>query len=112
MLSSSKWRKVWSKRALSTGYKTLILTVDVTVNGRRERDKRSGFKVRFRYTPRIVLDAALHPAWSLSEVVNGLPRLANFATHEASDPAAQAALMNRQMDASFDWTALMQLREL
>ncbi|CAN7549064.1 alpha-hydroxy-acid oxidizing protein [Rhizobium leguminosarum] len=99
------------KRALNAGYETLILTVDVAVNGKRERDMRSGFKVPFRYTPRIIMDAALHPSWSVSQVLHGLPHLANFTSADASDPAAQAALMNRQMDASFDWVALKRLRD-
>ncbi|WP_205738062.1 alpha-hydroxy-acid oxidizing protein [Granulosicoccus antarcticus] len=98
------------KRALDAGYTTLILTVDVAVNGKRERDMRSGFKVPFRLSPRIALDAALHPLWSASQIRHGLPELANFATAQATDASSQAALMNRQMDASFDWAAFAQLR--
>lgn len=100
------------RRALDAGYTTLILTVDVPVNGKRERDLRSGFKVPFRYSPKIVLDTLLHPAWTLGQLLNGLPELANFASTDATDAASQAALMNRQMDASFDWSALEELRAL
>jgi (S)-mandelate dehydrogenase len=99
-------------RAKDSGYTTLILTVDVPVNGKRERDLRSGFKIPFRHSPRIVLDALLHPAWTLSQLRNGLPELANFATSDTTSAASQAALMNRQMDASFDWSALAELRSL
>jgi (S)-mandelate dehydrogenase len=54
----------------------------------------------------------LHPAWTLGQLLNGLPELANFASTDATDAASQAALMNRQMDASFDWWALEELRAL
>jgi (S)-mandelate dehydrogenase len=99
------------RRALAAGYRTLVLTVDVAVNGKRERDMRSGFGVPFRYSAGTVLDAALHPLWSLGQVRHGLPQLANFAQPGAGDVNAQAALMRRQMDASFAWDDLKALRD-
>ena len=100
-----------TKRALAAGYKTLVLTVDVAVNGKRERDMRNGFSIPFRYSPRAVLDGALHPDWLLRQFRHGLPGLANFAGAGSQDVNAQAALMNRQMDASFAWDDLKALRD-
>ncbi|MFJ6328001.1 MULTISPECIES: alpha-hydroxy-acid oxidizing protein [unclassified Rhizobium] len=100
------------RRALHADYSTLVLTVDVAVNGKRERDLRSGFKVPFKLSPKIVLDAAMHPRWSFAQLAHGLPQLANFASADATDVASQAALMARQMDAGFDWDAFAALREL
>lgn len=100
-----------TRRALAAGYKTLVLTVDVPVNGKRERDMRNGFAVPFRYSPRAVLDSALHPDWLLRQLRHGLPELANFAGPDSRDVNAQAALMNRQMDASFAWDDLKALRD-
>ena len=37
--------------------------------------------------------------------------MSNLATSQANDPAAQAALLARQMDASFDWRRLNALRD-
>ena len=100
-----------TKRALAAGYKTLVLTVDVAVNGKRERDMRNGFAVPFRYSPRAMLDGALHPRWVYRQLRHGLPELANFAEPGKSDVNAQAALMNRHMDASFAWDNLKALRD-
>ncbi|NKJ45060.1 MULTISPECIES: alpha-hydroxy-acid oxidizing protein [unclassified Novosphingobium] len=99
------------RRAAAAGCTTLVLTVDVAVNGERIRDKRSGFGVPFRYTPRIMWDAATHPVWSLRQVFAGWPELAHFRVAGTGDVEAQAALMGRQMDASFDWEALAVLRD-
>ncbi len=99
-----------AKRALAAGYTTLVLTVDVPVNGKRERDMRNGFAIPFRYSPGGVLDGALHPSWLLRQLRHGLPQLANFAGAGGNDVNAQAALMNRQMDASFAWDDLKALR--
>ena len=100
------------RRARDAGYSTLILTVDVPLNGYRERDMRNGFGLPPRYTPRTLWDGITHPAWSLDFLRHGVPGLKNFETTESRDPAVQAALMKRQMDASFDWEALAALRDL
>jgi (S)-mandelate dehydrogenase len=83
----------------------------VAVNGKRERDMRNGFAIPFRYSPRAVLDGALHPDWLLRQLRHGLPQLANFVGAGENDVNAQAALMNRQMDASFAWDDLKALRD-
>ncbi|MBK5004570.1 alpha-hydroxy-acid oxidizing protein [Pseudomonas sp. S32] len=100
------------KRALAAGYRTLVLTTDVAVNGKRERDLRSGFGLPFKYTPNVIIDGMLHPRWSLRLLTAGMPQLANFASTQAYDAELQAALLSRQMDASFDWAGLKRLRDL
>src|SRR4051812_25239092 len=78
---------------------------------RHDRRVRNGFAIPFRYSPRAVLDGALHPDWLLRQLRHGLPELANFAGAGSNDVNAQAALMNRQMDASFAWDDLTALRD-
>ncbi|BCQ28037.1 alpha-hydroxy-acid oxidizing protein (plasmid) [Caballeronia sp. NK8] len=100
------------RRALNAGYTTLILTTDVGVNGKRERDLRNGFGLPMRYTAKTILDGLLHPRWSFDLVREGMPQLANFASQDVQDTELQAALMSRQMDASFAWDDLKWLRDL
>ncbi len=98
-------------RALAAGYRTLVLTIDVPVSGFRERDLRNGFSQPFRVTPRTALDVMRHPHWLAQVLRHGAPQLANLAGANATDADSQAALLKRQMDASYDWTALARLRE-
>lgn len=100
------------QRALAAGYTTLILTTDVGVNGKRERDIRNGFAMPVRYSLRTLLDGMLHPRWSLDLLRHGMPQLANFASQDVSDAEVQAALMSRQMDSSFAWDDLKWLRDM
>jgi (S)-mandelate dehydrogenase len=100
------------RRAEAAGYSALVLTTDVGVNGNRERDLRNHFGLPLNYSPKLILDGALHMPWSLRFLVAGMPQLANFVSADASDVDVQAALMNRQMDASFDWDDLVWLRKL
>ncbi len=100
------------RRALAAGYTALILTTDVGVNGKRERDLRNGFSLPMRYGLRTLLDGVTHPRWSWDLMRHGMPQLANFASREATDAEVQAALMSRQMDASFAWQDLQWLRDM
>ena len=100
------------KRALHCGYSTLILTTDVGANGKRERDMRNGFGLPIKHSLRTIMDGMLHPRWSLQLLRHGVPQLANFAGDELQDAELQAALLNRQMDASFSFDDLKWLRDL
>ncbi len=100
-----------TRRALEAGYRTLVLTVDVAVSGRRERDVRNGFGVPFRMSPRFAAGCAMRPAWSLAQLRQGLPQFGNLASAKAQNASSQALLMLRQMDASFCWDDLEALRE-
>jgi len=98
-------------RAANAGYGALVLTVDVPVNGKRERDLRNGFQIPFRYSARTVFDALTHPRWTARLLMNGSPTLANLASDNANTLEAQNALLRREMDANFDWDDLARLRD-
>lgn len=99
-------------RAASAGYRTLVATVDVTLNGKRERDLRNGFSLPLRFTPQACLDALAHPRWTYALVRSGgVPTLANIESNDGAGIEARAALLSRQMDASFAWDDLRRLRD-
>jgi (S)-mandelate dehydrogenase len=100
------------RRAEAAGYSILVLTTDVGVNGNRERDLRNNFGLPMRYTPGLIYDGVTHPRWSLGFMRNGMPQFGNFVTADSSDVEMQAALMHRQMDASFSWDDFNWLRKL
>lgn len=99
------------ERAKQAGYECLVVTVDVVVNGKRERDQRNQFALPVRYRPSLVWDGLRHLGWTRRYLQHGLPVLGNFNTPEAKTPVARAALLKRSMDASFDWEALEALRQ-
>lgn len=100
------------KRALNAGYTTLVITVDVGVNGNRERDLRNQFGLPMKYTPSVLYEGVTHPGWSLRFVTHGMPQLANFVSAENTSIEMQAAIMSRQMDASFNAQSLRRIREI
>jgi L-lactate dehydrogenase (cytochrome) len=68
-------RKDMLKRAEAAGYTTLVLTVDVPVASRRERQVRSGLTTPPKLTPRLLAQVALRPAWALGMAQRGMPRM-------------------------------------
>src|SRR3954447_4081745 len=66
------------ERARKMGYTALVVTVDVPVIGKRERDLKNGFTVPLRPRVSTALDVARHPRW-ISHYVRGGPiTFANF----------------------------------
>ena len=62
-------------RAKGSGFSTLVLTVDVPVASRRERQLRSGLTQPPRLTPRILGQCLIRPHWSLQRLPHGFPRM-------------------------------------
>jgi len=98
------------RRAEAAGYEVLIVTVDVPAPGKRDRDIRNGLQIPFRITPRILLDLATHPRWSLATLAGGRPTVANYATLMNAG-ASMAEVQKRLISASFDWHDLKALRD-
>ncbi|MFM1988903.1 MAG: hypothetical protein RJA99_1860 [Pseudomonadota bacterium] len=100
------------ERAAKAGYEALVLTVDVPVVGKRERDWRNGFTIPLRLGPATLLDFARHPGWCLQVARHGMPRMGNFdGARTGSDAMSHAALMNSQLDPTLTWDAIGWLRD-
>ena len=90
---------------VAPGLDDLVEYIAFLIN--RERDYKNDFSVPFKYTPRNVVDFALHPEWVLTTLRHGFPTFGNltdFAT-------AAASSVGRNYDASFDWDDLSRIRD-
>lgn len=63
------------KRAKDAGFHTLVMTVDVPVASRRERQTRGGLQQPPRLTPRLAMQAAMCPVWLNGIRKTGMPRM-------------------------------------
>jgi L-lactate dehydrogenase (cytochrome) len=82
-------------RAAESGFRTLVLTVDVPVAGARLRDVYNGLTVPPRLTPRTLLDMSRHPRWVLDALTT---EPLSFASLGAADELA--TLINTVFDPS------------
>lgn len=101
------------QRALAADYEALVITVDLPVGGKRERDFRNDFSVPFRFTPKNVIDFMQHPRWLSSIIRYGMPVMENLVglEEQATTSTAIASSVGRNYDASFDWDALQRIRD-
>ncbi len=100
------------ERARAAGYLGLMITVDLPVGGKRERDYRNDFGIPFRYTPRNLAGFSLRPAWAARMLLNGIPAFENLSGLSPSASLAQAAsTVGRNYDPSFGWDDLKAIRD-
>lgn len=102
------------RRAEAAGVKILVVTVDVPLSSKRERDIRNGFVLPLRPNARTLLDLLLHPSWSLATLRAGAPRLRNLEPYVAKRAGAQtlAAFMGQQISPADTWDLVGTLRRL
>jgi L-lactate dehydrogenase (cytochrome) len=101
-------------RAIAAGYSTLVVTVDVPLLGRRERDLRSGMSIPLRITPRNVYQGARHPRW-VTHLFRG-PEITFVNFKDLAPGAKGMALMQWVNDEltnpAAEWSELQWLRRL
>ncbi|MFA7667746.1 MAG: alpha-hydroxy acid oxidase [Burkholderiaceae bacterium] len=99
-------------RARDADYEALIVTVDMPVGGKRERDFRNDFCLPFHLTARNMLDLASRPRWALRMLPHGMPEMANLRgfAPDAKGTLGVASSVGRSYDAALDWDVLAELR--
>lgn len=92
-------------RARESGCSALVLTVDLAMQGQRDRDVHNGLTIPPQFRLSNMVDFALHPRW-VWDFLNG-PKvtLANFvgSTGHRDDMFTIAGFVNSQFDQSVTW---------
>ena len=101
------------QRALAADYEALVITVDLPVGGKRERDFRNDFSVPFRFTPKNVVDFMQHPTWLASIIRHGMPVMENLIglDAQATSSTAIASSVGHNYDPAFNWDGLQKIRD-
>lgn len=75
-------------RAARTGYEVLVVTTDTQVAPNRDRDRRNGFSLAMRPSPRLAFDVVTRPAWCWRmAALGGLPRFETLASEMGGEPS-------------------------
>jgi (S)-mandelate dehydrogenase len=101
------------RRRRDAGYEAILVTVDLPVSGKRERDPRNGFHTPYSPNWRNSQDVIFKPAWALDMLRNGLPGMANMEGYPL-----QRGRRHRHRDGGrtrngrgLDWDYIKQLRD-
>ena len=103
-------------RVAATGIGVFVLTVDVPVASNREDDKRAGYSMPLRPTPRLSWDGITHPRWlggtaARTLLRRGIPHISNV------EPDRAVNLLSRKVGAitghsAFAWKQAELIRKL
>jgi L-lactate dehydrogenase (cytochrome) len=103
------------KRAAGAEYEALLLTVDLVVHGRRERDVRRGFSLPPEIGLDTLIDGAIHPKWTWDFLRSEPIRFANVAGRDVGDGSTAISLaeyISKEMDPGLTWTDVEWLRSV
>ncbi len=94
------------ERCKKSGFRSMCLTVDTVVAGNRERDRRTGFTTPPKLTLGSLLSFALHPVWTINNLIHEKFKLANIVHMTQKGTSIDRSVIdyiNEQFDPAMNW---------
>jgi L-lactate dehydrogenase (cytochrome) len=94
------------ERCKKAGFTSMCLTVDTVVAGNRERDIRTGFTTPPKLTLESLLSFALHPGWTINNLIHEKFKLANIVHMTQKGTSIDKSVIdyiNEQFDPAMNW---------
>jgi len=94
------------ERCKKSGFSSMCLTVDTVVAGNRERDKKTGFTTPPKLTLGSLLSFALHPGWTINNLIHEKFKLANIVHMTQKGTSIDKSVIdyiNEQFDPAMNW---------
>jgi len=94
------------ERCKKAGFRSMCLTVDTVVAGNRERDRRTGFTTPPKLTLGSLLSFALHPGWTINNLIHEKFKLANIVHMTQKGTSINKSVIdyiNEQFDPAMNW---------
>ena len=94
------------ERCKKAGFSSMCLTVDTVVAGNRERDRRTGFTTPPKLTLGSLLSFALHPGWTINNLIHEKFELANIVHITQKGSSIDKSVIdyiNEQFDPAMNW---------
>ncbi|MBT3342619.1 MAG: alpha-hydroxy-acid oxidizing protein [Gemmatimonadetes bacterium] len=99
-------------RARDNGFTTMLVTADVPIGSRRERQVRAGVRVPPKMTPLMIYRCLVRPGWSLATLFAGTPRFRGVEKYlDGSDMQDMLSFIGQGLGGSLDWEYLQAVRE-
>ncbi len=100
------------ERAMATGCKTLVVTLDLTILGQRHKDIRNNLRAPPKITPSTLFQFITRPRWCLELMGTSRRHFGNVVGHAkgVSDLSSLTSWITEQFDAAFTWKDLDWIR--
>ncbi len=69
------------KRVRLAGYKVLVVTVDIPVGAKRDKELKNDVILPFQFTPKIIGQTLIRPVWLMQTLRHGIPRFINLSPY-------------------------------
>ena len=83
------------KRAREAGYHALVITLDIPVGAKRNRELKNNLKLPFSMSPNIIWQSAIHPVWALSTLSHGKPDFVNINRYKERPDEGLAEMLTK-----------------
>jgi L-lactate dehydrogenase (cytochrome)/(S)-mandelate dehydrogenase len=102
------------RRVGDAGLSTLVITVDVPINSKRERNLRNGFTRPLKMTFKTRLEALRHPGWLAEFLRTGMPMFSNWKQYASAGASASevADFVAQQTPSPVLWRDIETFRRL
>ena len=64
-------------RVKAAGFNALVITLDIPVGAKRNREIKNGLRLPFKFTPNIIWQSMIHPTWAIQTLRHGQPDFVN-----------------------------------
>lgn len=99
------------RRAKKNNFSHLVVTVDIPAPSRRERSRHAGLNMPLKFSPSLIMDAILHPKWTLNTIKNGLPRLKTVEKYsENNDLKFTSEFVGNRLGGIINWDYIRWLK--
>lgn len=103
-------------RIAAAGFDTLVVTIDVQVNGNRENDLRNGWQTPLRPSLRLAAEGVIHPRWLFGTAFRtlrerGMPHFENLDTRRGMPILARNLIRSFSGRESLSWDHLRAVRD-
>lgn len=99
------------RRAHESGFQALVLTVDVPINSRRERQRRAGFNIPVKMSPKMIYQMMIRPHWLMGIAKHGQPRfklMEDYIPSKSVDDVAKR--LGPELRPNPEWSVIESLR--
>jgi L-lactate dehydrogenase (cytochrome) len=99
-------------RVAECGFTTLVVTADVPIASRRERQRRARIRVPPKIGPALIAQSILRPAWTMGVLRNGLPRFRTLEDYvDRSTMKMTAGFVGASLGGTLNWEYLADVRQ-
>lgn len=101
------------ERARASGFTTLVVTADVPARSRRERQVKAQIRVPPKIGPKLIAQSAMHPAWSMGVLRNGMPRFRTLEKYiDSATMRNIAGFVGASLGGTLSYDYLAEIRDL